>query len=112
MANIAEVLVETLVAAGVKRVYGLAGDSLNGMTESIRKHRSIEWLHVRHEEVAAFAAGADAHLPKELARCAGRCGPGELPPTSRIFFWPRHPASPVRYPPKFRAENTSAGTFP
>ncbi len=62
MANIAEVLVETLVAAGVKRVYGLAGDSLNGMTESIRKHRSIEWLHVRHEEVAAFAAGADAHL--------------------------------------------------
>src|SRR6267378_3348891 len=78
MANVAEVLVETLVAAGVKRVYGVAGDSLNGMTETIRKHKSIEWLHVRHEEVAAFAAGAEAHLTNELAVCAGSCGPGNL----------------------------------
>src|SRR5216683_1749219 len=85
MANIAEVLVETLVAAAVKRVYGLAGDSLNGMTESIRKHRSIEWLHVRHEEVAAFAAGADAHLTNELAVCAGSCGPGNLHLINGLF---------------------------
>ena len=61
MAKVAEVLVQTLIEAGVKRVYGVAGDSLNGMTDAIRKNDKIEWLHVRHEEVAAFAAGAEAH---------------------------------------------------
>ena len=58
----AEVIVETLIASGVKRVYGLPGDSLNGVTDAIRRHSEIEWVHVRHEEVAAFAAGAEAHL--------------------------------------------------
>jgi pyruvate dehydrogenase (quinone) len=62
MANAAEILVQTLVQAGVKRVYGVAGDSLNGLTDTIRKTENIDWLHVRHEEVAAFAAGAEAHL--------------------------------------------------
>ena len=76
--KVAEVLVQTLVEAGVKRVYGVAGDSLNGITDTIRKTRNIEWLHLRHEEVAAFAAGAEAHLTKELAVCAGSCGPGNL----------------------------------
>ena len=71
MAKVAEVLVQTLIEAGVKRVYGVAGDSLNGMTETIRKSDKIEWLHVRHEEVAAFAAGAEAHLTNEIAVCAG-----------------------------------------
>jgi thiamine pyrophosphate-dependent acetolactate synthase large subunit-like protein len=74
----AEVIVETLVASGVKRVYGLPGDSLNGLTDSIRRHPEIEWVHVRHEEVAAFAAGAEAHLSGELVVCAGSCGPGNL----------------------------------
>ncbi len=74
----AEVIVETLAASGVKRIYGLPGDSLNGVTDSIRKHREIEWVHVRHEEVAAFAAGAEAHLSGELTVCAGSCGPGNL----------------------------------
>jgi pyruvate dehydrogenase (quinone) len=74
----AEVIVETLIAAGVKRVYGLPGDSLNGLTDSIRQHPEIEWVHVRHEEVAAFAAGAEAHLTGELTVCAGSCGPGNL----------------------------------
>jgi pyruvate dehydrogenase (quinone) len=78
MAKVGEVLVQTLVEAGVKRVYGVAGDSLNAMTETIRKSDQIEWLHVRHEEVAAFAAGGEAHLTGELAVCAGSCGPGNL----------------------------------
>ena len=76
--NLAELLVDTLLAAGVKRVYGLAGDSLNGITEAIRTHESIKWIHVRHEETAAFAAGAEAHLTGSLAVCAGSCGPGNL----------------------------------
>lgn len=76
--KVAEVLVDTLVEAGVKRVYGVAGDSLNGITDAIRRHKEMEWLHVRHEEVAAFAAGAEAHLTNELVVCAGSCGPGNL----------------------------------
>jgi pyruvate dehydrogenase (quinone) len=65
--NVAEIFVETLVVAGVKRVYGVVGDSLNGLTEAIRKSKKIEWIHVRHEEAAAFAAGADAHLTGTIA---------------------------------------------
>src|ERR1700694_2832394 len=76
--NLAEILVDTLVVAGVKRVYGIAGDSLNGITEAIRTNESIKWIHVRHEETAAFAAGAEAHLTGSLAVCAGSCGPGNL----------------------------------
>jgi pyruvate dehydrogenase (quinone) len=76
--NLAQLLVDTLLAAGVKRVYGLAGDSLNGITEAIRADGSIKWIHVRHEETAAFAAGAEAHLTGSLAVCAGSCGPGNL----------------------------------
>ena len=76
--NVAELLVDTLVAAGVNRIYGLAGDSLNGITDSIRKRSDMKWVHVRHEETAAFAAGADAHLTGHLAVCAGSCGPGNL----------------------------------
>ena len=78
MATVAEVLVETLALSGVTRVYGLPGDSLNGVTDSIRKHKQIAWIHVRNEEAAAFAAGADAHLTDSLAVCAGSCGPGNL----------------------------------
>src|ERR1700722_14757038 len=74
--SIAEVLVETLVAAGVKRVYGVVGDSLNGILEEIGKRKDIEWIPVRHEETGAFAAGAQAPLTGELAVCAGSCGPG------------------------------------
>ena len=74
----AEVIVETLAASGVKRIYGLPGDSLNGLTDAIRQHSEIQWVHVRHEEVAAFAAGAEAHLTGDLVVCAGSCGPGNL----------------------------------
>jgi pyruvate dehydrogenase (quinone) len=76
--NLAELLIDTLVAAGVKRIYGLAGDSLNGITDAIRTDERIKWIHVRHEETAAFAAGAEAHLTGSLAVCAGSCGPGNL----------------------------------
>ena len=69
---------QTLATAGVKRIYGIVGDSLNGLTDAIREQRKIEWVHVRHEEVAAFAAGAEAHLTGQLAVCAGSCGPGNL----------------------------------
>jgi pyruvate dehydrogenase (quinone) len=85
MAKVGEVLVQTLVEAGVKRVYGVVGDSLNGLTDTIRKSGQIEWLHVRHEEVAAFAAGAEAHLTNEIAVCAGSCGPGNLHLINGLF---------------------------
>jgi len=74
--KIAEVLVDVLAQYNVERVYGLPGDSLNGITDAIRVHGKIKWVHVRHEETAAFAAGADAQLTGKLAVCAGSCGPG------------------------------------
>jgi pyruvate dehydrogenase (quinone) len=76
--RVADVLVDTLVAAGVRRVYGLVGDSLNGITDSIRPRKDLQWVPVRHEETAAFAAGAEAHLTGQLTVCAGSCGPGNL----------------------------------
>src|SRR2546423_6174680 len=76
--RVADVFVDTLVAAGVKRIYGLVGDSLNGVTDSIRPRKDLQWVPVRHEETAAFAAGAEAHLTGCLAVCAGSCGPGNL----------------------------------
>lgn len=76
--NVADLLVETLAAAGVSRVYGVAGDSLNGITDCLRTRKDIRWVPVRHEETAAFAAGAEAHLTGKLAVCAGSCGPGNL----------------------------------
>ena len=76
--KVAELLVDTLALAGVKRIYGVAGDSLNGITDSIRTRDDIRWVPVRHEETAAFAAGAEAHLTGRLAVCAGSCGPGNL----------------------------------
>src|SRR6202040_616845 len=62
----------------VPRIYGVSGDSLNGITDSIRRQDQIRWVHVRHEETAAFAAGAEAHLTGRLTVCAGSCGPGNL----------------------------------
>jgi pyruvate dehydrogenase (quinone) len=83
--TVAEQFVAILAAAGVKRVYGLVGDSLNGLTDAIRRQGQIEWIHVRHEEVAAFAAGAEAHLTGTLAVCAGSCGPGNLHLINGLF---------------------------
>src|SRR5262250_2622028 len=83
--TVAEQFAETLEAAGVKRVYGIVGDSLNGLTDALRRRAKIEWVHVRHEEVAAFAAGAEAHLTGGLAVCAGSCGPGNLHLINGLF---------------------------
>jgi pyruvate dehydrogenase (quinone) len=83
--TVADQFAETLTAAGVKRIYGIVGDSLNGLTDSIRRQGKVEWVHVRHEEVAAFAAGAEAHVTGELAVCAGSCGPGNLHLINGLF---------------------------
>src|SRR5882672_3888840 len=83
--TIADLLVDTLVAQGVERIYGVTGDSLNGITDSIRRQERVRWIHVRHEEVGAFAAGAEAHLTGELAVCAGSCGPGNLHLVNGLF---------------------------
>jgi len=85
MTTVADQFAETLAAAGVQRIYGIVGDSLNGFTDAIRRQKKIEWMHVRHEEVAAFAAGAEAHLTSTLAVCAGSCGPGNLHLINGLF---------------------------
>jgi pyruvate dehydrogenase (quinone) len=76
--TVAEQFVDVLVRAGVQRLYGVVGDSLNPVVDAVRRNRSLEWVHVRHEETAAFAAGAEAQLTGRLAACAGSCGPGNL----------------------------------
>ena len=76
--KVSEVFVATLADAGVKRIYGVTGDSLNGITDAVRRNKQIEWMHMRHEEAGAFAAGAESQLTGELAVCAGSCGPGNL----------------------------------
>ena len=81
----ADVITEVLHQAGVRRIYGVVGDSLNGITESLRTRGDIDWIHVRHEEVAAFAAGAEAQLTGELAVCAGSCGPGNTHLINGLF---------------------------
>jgi pyruvate dehydrogenase (quinone) len=75
-ARIANIIVDTLAGVGVQRIYGVPGDSLNGITDAIRTHPAVSWIHTRNEEAAAFAAGAEAHLTGNLAVCAGSCGPG------------------------------------
>lgn len=81
----ADYMAQALQQAGVKRIYGIVGDSLNGFTDALRRMKSIEWIHMRHEEGAAFAAGAEAHLTGELAVCAGSCGPGNLHLINGLF---------------------------
>lgn len=82
--RVAEIVVETLQQAGVRRCYGIVGDTLNHVTDAL--HRSdIDWVHVRHEEVAAFAAGADSLVSGELTACAGSCGPGGLHFINGVF---------------------------
>ena len=76
--SVADLLVEVLAGAGVQRIYGVSGDSLNGITDTIRASKKLDWIHLRNEETAAFAAGAEAHLTGGLAVCAGSCGPGNL----------------------------------
>jgi pyruvate dehydrogenase (quinone) len=83
--TVADQFAATLAVAGVKRIYGVVGDSLNGLTDAIRRQGKIKWVHVRNEEAGAFAAGAEAHLTGELAVCAGSCGPGNLHLINGLF---------------------------
>lgn len=83
--TVAELIVLTLAQAGVKRIYGVVGDSLNGLTEAVRETGMLRWLHVRHEEVAAFAAAGEAQITGTLAVCAGSCGPGNLHLVNGLF---------------------------
>ena len=83
--TVADVMVATLKTSGVRRVYGIPGDSLNGFTDALRRDGGIAWEHVRHEEAAAFAAAAEAALTGELAVCAGSCGPGNLHLINGLF---------------------------
>jgi pyruvate dehydrogenase (quinone) len=81
----ADCMAGILARAGVERVYGVVGDSLNGFTDALRRQGRIEWVHMRHEEGAAFAAGAEAHITGDLAVCAGSCGPGNLHLINGLF---------------------------
>ena len=83
--TVADQMVETLAIAGVTRIFGIVGDSLNGFTDSLRRHGGIEWVHTRHEEVAAFAAAGAAQITGQLAVCAGSCGPGNLHLINGLF---------------------------
>jgi pyruvate dehydrogenase (quinone) len=84
-ATVADVLVATLKVSGVRRVYGLPGDSINGFTDALRRDGAVAWEHVRHEEAAAFAAAGEAAMTGELAVCAASCGPGNLHLINGLF---------------------------
>ena len=77
MTTVAVHIVEALAAAGVRRIYGVVGDSLNSIVDAVHHSTNIQWIHVRHEEAGAFAASAEAQLTGTLAVCAGSCGPGK-----------------------------------
>jgi hypothetical protein len=96
-----------------KEFYGIVGDSLNGLTDALRRQGKIEWIHFRHEEVAGFAAGAEAHLTSELAVCAGSCGPGNLHLINGLYEFPPSHRSGLRSPlhPQGRDRDSQGRTF-
>ena len=83
--RVADELVRRLEQAGVERIYGIVGDSLNPVTDAIHRNGKPKWIHVRHEESGAFAAGAEAQLTGKLTACAGSCGPGNLHLINGLF---------------------------
>src|ERR1700759_2452987 len=109
--TVADQFAETLAVAGVERIYGVVGDSLNGLTDSLRRQGKIAWLHTRHEEVAAFAAGAEAHLTGELAVCAGSCGPGNLHLINGLFDFHRSRVPVLAISPQIPSAEIGAGYF-
>jgi pyruvate dehydrogenase (quinone) len=109
--KVADLLVEVLAEAGVQRIYGVSGDSLNGITDSIRARKNLEWVHVRHEETAAFAAGAEAHLTGELAVCAGSCGPGNLHLINGLYDCQRNRVPVVAIAAQIPSSEIGSGYF-
>src|SRR5450432_2023487 len=85
MPTVAKHLVDALIAAGVERIYGVVGDSLNSIVDAVHHNKKIQWIHVRNEEAGAFAASAEAQLTGKLAVCAGSCGPGNLHLINGLF---------------------------
>jgi pyruvate dehydrogenase (quinone) len=109
--TVAERLVQTLVEAGIRRVYGIVGDSLNPVTDAIRRSETVDWVHVRHEEAAAFAAGADAELTGKLAVCAGSCGPGNLHLINGLFDAHRNMAPVLAIAAQIPSSEIGTGYF-
>src|SRR6266480_246892 len=109
--NVAELLVETLARAGVERIYGVPGDSLNGITDSIRRRERPRWIHLRHEETAAFAAGAEAHLTGRLTVCAGSCGPGNLHLINGLYDCHRSRVPVLAIAAQIPSEESGSGYF-
>jgi len=110
MANVAQHIVATLEANGVERVWGIAGDSLNGFTDALRGS-DVEWMHVRHEEAGAFAAAAEAELTGELTVCAGSCGPGNLHLINGLFDAQRSRVPMLAIAAHIPAEEIGTGYF-
>src|SRR6201987_502165 len=104
----ADYMAEALTKAGVQRIYGVVGDSLNGFTDSLRRRKSIDWIHMRHEEAAAFAAGAESHLTGNLAVCAGSCGPGNLHLINGLFDCQRNGVPVLAIAPTFPAAKSGS----
>jgi pyruvate dehydrogenase (quinone) len=107
--TIADVMVTTLKASGVRRVYGIPGDTVNGFMDALRRDGEITWEHVRHEEAAGFAAAAEAAVTGQLAVCAGSCGPGNLHLINGLFDANRSRCRCWRSPRRSRGRR-SAGT--
>ncbi len=119
--TVAAYIAKTLEQAGVKRIWGVTGDSLNGLSDSLNRMGTIDWMPTRHEEVTAFAAGAEAQLTGELAVCAGSCGPGNLHLINGLFdchrnhvpvLYHRRPYSFQRNLQRLFSGNASAGAVP
>src|ERR1039457_3607537 len=109
--RVADLLVDVLAGAGVRRIYGISGDSLNGITDSIRATKQLDWIHLRHEETAAFAAGADAHLTGGLAVCAGSCGPGNLHLINGLYECHRSRVSVLAIAAQVPSDEIGSGYF-
>ena len=111
MPTVADQFIEVLVQAGVRRIYGIVGDSLNPVVDAVRRAEGIEWVHVRHEEAAAFAAGAEAQLTGRLAVCAGSCGPGNLHLINGLFDAHRSGAPVLALASHIPSEQIGTGFF-
>src|SRR6202047_3390079 len=109
--TVAEILVETLIAAGVTRIYGVVGDSLNGILEEIRRSKKIDWIGERHEETAAFAAGVQAHLTGALAVCAGGGGPGNMHLINGLYDCHRSRVPVLAIAPHIPSNEIGSGYF-
>lgn len=111
MTTVAEAFIATLNQVGVQRIYGIVGDSLNGITKVLREQNKIKWVHTRHEEVAAFAAGAEAQLTGQLAVCAGSCGPGNLHLINGLYDCHRSQAPVLAIAAQIPSEEIGGGYF-